>query len=108
MAGKVSPMQRSLALLRAEGFYVEITERWNPFSKRKNDLMGFIDILAVHRVTGDVRAVQTTSASNVSSRINKIIEHENLSLVRKAGWTIHVHGWAKRKAGWVCRVEDVS
>lgn len=101
-------MQRSLKLMREQGFYAEIVEHWNAFSRRKNDLFGFCDIFCIHEVSGDIKLVQTTSASNVSSRINKIMAHENLPLVRKAGMGIEVHGWAKRKAGWLCRVEDIS
>ena len=105
---KTSPTQRSLKLLRDEGYYAEVVEHFNVFCKRRFDLLGFIDVLAIHPETGDVRAVQTTSASNVSSRVNKIMAHENLPLVRKAGWTLHIHGWRVKAGKWVCRVEDIS
>jgi hypothetical protein len=52
--------------------------------------------------------IQTTSASNVASRINKIMESEHLSKVRMANWRIEVHGWAKKANRWVVRREDIS
>lgn len=103
-----SPTQRSLKVLRDEGYHVEIVEHWSPWAKRRNDMFGFVDLLAVHKETGDVLAVQTTSGSNMSARVKKITEHENLPIVRKAGWTIHVHGWSRLKNGWTLRVEDLS
>lgn len=103
-----SPTQRSLAHMRGLGFYAEVVERYNPFSRTRHDLFGFGDLLCVHMETGDLALVQTTSASNVSARINKIATHENLSLVRKAGFSIFVHGWYKSKGRWIVRVEDVS
>ncbi len=66
-----SPTSRSIKAMADRGYLVAIVERYNPFSKRKNDLFGFVDLLCVHQETGDVAAVQTTSYSNLSSRINK-------------------------------------
>lgn len=106
---KTSPTQRSLKLLRDDGYYAEIVEHWNTFSRRRNDMFGFADIFCIHEKTGDTKVVQTTSASNMSARINKIAGHENLAIVRKAGFGIEVHGWRKSREGkWICRVEDVS
>ena len=53
--------------------------------------------------------LQTTTASNMSARINKIAEHENIGKVRDAGIMIHVHGWHQDdKRKWHCKVKDVS
>ena len=72
----------------------------------KRDLFGIIDILALR---GEIiLGVQTTSSSNVSSRVKKIADSEFLPAIRKAGIMLHVHGWSKRKAGWTMRVIDVS
>ena len=57
---------------------------------------------------GEVLAVQSTSSSNMASRITKIANHENVGAVRESGMRIVVHGWRKTKAGPVLRVEDVS
>lgn len=106
MPSKRSPTQRSLELLRSRGYRCEIVEKWNPYAKVRQDLFGFIDIIAIR--PGEVLGVQTTSGSNVAARIAKIAEHENVGAVREAGIRIVVHGWRKLKAGWACREEDVS
>jgi hypothetical protein len=103
----VTPTARSLKYLREAGYTAEVTEKFNSFTKRRNDLFGFIDILAIRE--NEVLGVQTTSGSNVSSRVKKIQEHENVAAVRKAGIGIHVHGWRKAANGrWQVRVEDIS
>lgn len=103
----MSPTQRSLKLLREQGYQVDVTEHWNAFARIRQDLFGFIDLLALR--DGETLAVQTTSYSNVSARVKKITDHENLSFVRKAGWGISVHGWHKSKSGkWEVRIVDLS
>ena len=102
-----SPTQLSLKKLRADGYLVAITERWNAFAKIRQDMFGFIDLLAIKE--GEILAVQTTSASNMSARVKKIADHENVGAVRKAGWFIHVHGWHQdEKRKWHCKVKDIS
>lgn len=107
------PTQRSLKELRSRGLTVEIVEHWNAHTKRRHDLFNFADIVAL----GDtITAVQTTSGSNVSKRVQKItaVEEEyedkatgekrmRANLVRlkaqawlRAGGKILVHGWALR------------
>lgn len=102
-----TPTSRTLAALRKEGWLVAVVEKRNPVTRTLNDLFGFIDVLGIRGE--EVIAVQTTSGDNVASRVRKITDHENLAAVRAAGWKIHVHGWAKNKAGrWQCRVVDLS
>ena len=103
-----SPTSRSLGLMRSRGFpLVQVVEKWIPQARKRVDLFGFIDILCVS-ADGSVVALQTTSASNVSARIHKITDSASLALLRKAGWTITVHGWAKRKGRWQVREVDIS
>ena len=102
----MTPTQRSLAHLREEGYTVAIVERWNPHARIRQDLFGFIDLLAIRK--GETLAVQVTS-TGVSSRIKKIMESDYLPKVRDAGWRIIVHGWRKNSKGrYVLRVEDIS
>jgi carbonic anhydrase len=102
-----SPTQLTLRHLRADGWDAEIVEVWNPHSRTRKDLFGFIDVLAIK--PGETLAVQTTSAANVAARVRKIADHPNIGAVREAGWRIVVHGWAKPKARWVlAREVDVS
>ena len=101
-----SPTQRSLKYLRDQGYTVWITEHWNSFARIRQDLFGFIDLIALR---GDeTLAVQTTSYSNVSARIKKIENHENIGPVRDAGWAISIHGWHKVGNRWQVRVVDLS
>lgn len=103
----MTPTQRSLAALKADGYLCAIVERWNPHARIRQDLFGVIDILAIRE--GETLAVQTTSASNMAARVTKIAESEATPHIRNAGWRIEVHGWRKNAAGkWVCNVKDVS
>lgn len=101
-----SPTARSLAKLRKEGWLAEVVEKWNHITKTRKDLWGFADILAIRE--GEVLAVQATSYSNVSSRVKKISEHENLDMVRKSGVGIEVWGWHRKGRFWEVRIVDLS
>jgi hypothetical protein len=93
-----SPTQRTLKLMRDRGYYAEVVERYNFFTKRRNDFAGFIDVLCLG--DGEVVGVQTTTYSNMSARKAKILEHENLEAVLKSGMRILVHGWVKNARRW--------
>jgi hypothetical protein len=102
-----SSTQRSKKYLEGQGYLVAVVEKWNPHARIRQDLFQIIDLLAIKE--GETLGVQTTSRSNMSSRARKIAEHENTPMVRKAGWAIHVHGWAKDTKGrWGVKVQDVS
>ena len=104
---KISPTQLSLAMLREDGWFCWITEHYNYYARKKQDLWGFIDIIALK--PGQVLGVQTTTASNMSARIKKIADHENVGNVRESGVMLHVHGWHQDdKKKWHCKVKDVS
>ena len=90
---KASPTQLSLKELRKTCAAVQVVEKWNPHAKIRQDLFGFIDILALHGVS--TIAIQSTSWANVSSRAKKIAESPLVGAVREAGWTILIHGWRK-------------
>lgn len=104
-----TPTQLTLRELRRQGYGpVVVVEHWNSFTKRREDLLGMFDILAFKK--GETLAVQTTSYANVSARVKKIAEHENIGAVREAGWTVLVHGWSQKKnSHWeLKRVVDLS
>ena len=94
----MTPTQRSLAYMRKAGYLCEVTERWNPFAKIRQDLYGFIDILCVGE---DIVGVQTTTKANMKARINKISDHDNFNSVLGSGIRIIVHGWEKKENRWV-------
>lgn len=103
----MTPTQRSLALLRGQGYRVAIVEHWNPHARIRQDLFGIVDLLAIR--DGQTLAVQTTSGSNVAARVKKIAEAEATPDMRRAGWSIIVHGWRKAATGkWTLREVDCS
>jgi hypothetical protein len=55
-----SPTKRTLAKLRKEGYLCAIVEKFNRFAGIRQDLFGFIDILAIRE--GEIIGVQTTSS----------------------------------------------
>lgn len=107
-----SPTQRSLAALRRDWPFVQVTERWNPWAKCRQDLFGFIDILCIRG--NETMGVQTTSGDNMSHRLAKI-----LALPAARAWRssqtrrLQVHGWRKvgprgKRKVWECRIREVT
>lgn len=88
----MSPTQRSLKYLRKIGWRVAITEHYNAFARVRQDLFGFIDLLAICP-TEKPLAVQTTTKSNMYARVTKILELPSTPDVLKGGMAIQVHGW---------------
>ena len=102
-----SPTQRSLKLMRDRGYLCEVVEHWNPWSKTRKDLWGFIDVLCIKE--GQVIGVQTTSKTNISARYKKIKEHDNVWWVLDSGIRVLIQGWGKNKSGrWEMREIEVK
>lgn len=103
----MTPTQRTLKYLRADGWLCAVVERWNAHAKIRQDLFGVVDVLAIRE--GETLAVQVTSGSGVSARVRKIADADATQRIRAAGWRFEVHGWRKNAAGrYVLRVVDVS
>lgn len=108
-----SPTQRSLEKLRAEGYTCQVVEHWNPHVRRRQDLFGFCDIVAIKPSARGVMFVQTTSGSCVSARVKKLNETAAVGIALAGGNTVIVHGWAKRgprgkRKVWTCREVNFS
>lgn len=97
-----SPTERSLKYMRDRGYTCHIVEKWIyvPIGagvwepKNRVDMWG-LDIVCVHPEKVPV-AVQTTSASNHSARVKKMLAiPELLHLARFI--TVEVHSWGVRK-----------
>lgn len=103
----MTPTQRSLDLLRKEGWTAAVVERWNPHARIRQDLFGFADLIAM-RPGDQPLLVQTTSGGNFAARISKILDEPLAALAVASGFQIEVHGWRKLKADkgrWSCRRE---
>ena len=98
---KMSPTQLTLRRLRRLGAVPEVVERWNPHARKRHDLFGIIDVLAL--CCGTTLGVQTTSLSNVSARRKKILTADVLPAILACGWRIEVEGWYKSGRKWESR-----
>ena len=101
-----SPTQRTLALLRKEGYTAEVTEHWNAFARIRQDLFNVIDVLALG--DGEILGVQATSYGNISARAKKIADSEHIGAIRKAGMRLEIWGWRKVGRLWQVKRVDVS
>ena len=102
-----SPTQLTLERLRADGYQAAVVEHWNPHARIRQDLFGFVDVLAVRGT--ETLAVQATSVDHVAHRVTKIGDSPLVAAVRDAGLSIHVWGWAKKSGRWtLARDVDVS
>ena len=107
MAGK-SPTQLTLAKLQKDHYpLAQVVEKWNSFGRVRVDLFGIIDVLAISE-KGDTVAIQTTSLTNVGARLKKIGDSEAIKHIRKAGWTVLVHGWYKKNNRWYVKEVNLS
>lgn len=107
-----SPTQRTLALLRKDGWTCAIVERWNPHARIRQDLYGFIDIVAIHPDRG-ILGVQACAGASHAARRTKIIQEPRAWLWRKAGGMIDVCSWSKKGAAgkrkmWEARIEHIA
>jgi len=89
--------QRTVALFTEKGYKCTVVESYNSFTRRKKDLFGIFDVLAVGE--GQTIGIQITSKSNMSARVKKIEESEFLPEIIGAGWRIIVIGWYKKPNG---------
>lgn len=102
---KTPATQLTLREMRKRGYEADVVERWDSFAKLRRDLWGVCDVLCLG--DGEVVAVQTTSRSNMSSRMKKIAESPRVPAIRKAGVRLLIHGWDKGPNGRY-RVKEVD
>ena len=85
---------------------MEVTEHWNAFSHKRNDLFGFIDLLVL--LVDETWGIQVTSRSNHAKRRNKILDSERAFNWTKAGNRIFVISWVKKKNRWEAKKEEIT
>lgn len=94
----MTPTQRTIAELKSLGYVVAIVEKWNPFAKIRQDLFGFIDIVAIKENQLGVLGIQATSDSNMSARVHKCEANPILKVWLSGGNQCQVWGWGKKGA----------
>ena len=116
----------SVHLLREHGYQVDVVERYNAYTQRKNDFCGFADLIAFRPLWGeDLRslatvggmiggssepedrvvvtgclAIQATSIDNLNDRVLKITEGALGEVVADwlaSGNRLECWGWEKRR-----------
>lgn len=100
-----SPAQLTMRRLRKEGFNVQFCQTWNHYSKRSNDLLGFIDVLGF--IPGLTLAIQATSSSNLAARVKKIKANEKYRWAKEAGWKIQAEGWRLKDRKYISRIVEL-
>ena len=90
-----SATQATRKHLKALGLESAITERWNPFAGIRQDLFGFIDLLALDPTVGII-GIQTTTAHNAAARRAKIEGLETLEPWIESGGIVEVWAWGQR------------
>lgn len=96
----MTPTQRSMNFLKLKGYTPRIVEHFNHYAKVRQDLFGFIDIVALHPESKGVLGVQTTSAANISARVNKAMALSVCKLWLVCGNRVEFHGWKQVNGHW--------
>jgi|7_EtaG_2_1085326.scaffolds.fasta_scaffold35761_2 hypothetical protein len=113
MAKRKLPTQRTMEVLRKEGLLCGVVERWNSHARVRQDLFGFIDVIAIRPYGVKQRsrfcpwsgiiAVQCCARSSMSEHRKKILNEPRALTWLKSGGTIEMWGWdfhyPKRKDG---------
>lgn len=103
----MTPTSRTLDALRADGWTVDVVERWIPGANIRRDLWGIGDVLAM---TADkLLLIQCTSDGNVSARVRKAKAEPRLQTwLAEPSRGFEVWGWGKRMGRWECRKVPVT
>ncbi len=88
-----SPTSRSLSYLRKQGYLAQTVEKYNMFSKKRLDLFGCIDLVAIRSDIQGVLGIQVTSRGNIQDRVKKCKEEAKMKVWLAAGNQLQVHGW---------------
>ena len=93
MAG-ISNTSRTLEYIRSQGWEAEKVEYFNPYARKRKDLFGIIDIVAL----GDKGIIGVQSCGNNFSQHNEKILSEPMAFkwLQKGG-TLMLIGWRKVK-----------
>jgi hypothetical protein len=98
-----SPSSRSMALLRREGYAVDVCERWLPHAGVHRDLFGIGDLVAAKAGEPGPLLVQVTTGDHLANRMAKARAEPRLHAWMGCGGRFELHGWSKREGRWFCR-----
>ena len=105
----MSPTQRSLAECKRRGWPAQVVERYVPFARRRIDLFGIVDIVAL--TPDGIMGIQSTSASNHASRRTKAYDEPRLRTWLNCGGRFAVWSFGKKRVNgrmrWVLREEEL-
>ena len=113
---KTSPTQRSLAHYRQLGWTCAVTEHWNQYARIRQDLFGFIDLIAM-KPGHHILAIQASTGAHHAARVAKIVSDHKVApwalLWLQTGSRIHVTTWAKhgprgKRKVWEVRVQELT
>src|SRR5512137_832701 len=99
----VTPLGRTVAVVRLEGWIVEVVERTCKFPGRpifKQDYLGVIDAIAIRFELDDMIGLQATTRGNLAAHVKKAIDSTDLVVWLSApSRRYEIWGWGKIKAG---------
>jgi len=109
----MTPMQRTLEVIKKDGLKYWITEHWNQYSRKRQDLFNIIDVLVL-----DCGMVGfQVCGSDMASHKKKLLEDEKentFAWLSQPGARLEVWGWRKlkKKRGmkateWKPRIADI-
>ena len=110
----MTPTQRTLKECKARGWEAQVVEKFNWVTKRRHDLFGCIDIVAItDRGILGIQATSNLTGGNGSTRLKKILAEPRMLAWLKAGARLEVWAFAKRgprgKAKrWTLRAVEVT
>ena len=109
----MTPMQRTLEVIKKDGLKYWIVEHWNQYSRKRQDLFNIIDVLVLD---GGMVGFQVCG-SDMASHKKKILEDEKentFAWLSQPGARLEVWGWRKlkKKRGmkateWRPRIADI-
>ena len=109
----MSPTQLTLKYLRDVGFTAQVVERWNMGAKKRVDLFGVIDILAIAPHIQGCVGIQACAGGSHSKRLAKILDEPRAKLFLECGNHLRLMSWSKRGARgkrklWTLRADDIT
>ena len=98
---------RTTKVLTDEGWMAVRVEHWDHFSRRRHDLFGFLDVLAV-KPGEPPFGIQVCAHSAGSTRMNKILNAPAAGILLASGWKLEVWGWKKDGRLWTYVPRNVA